>query len=154
MAIHHFDTFTTPTSNDAALRQAMGTFLTQRDMPSYIAAMDIVRSSSFLVAYNATRATANGQRSDCVSLQELGGGPAIVGYDDGLRFFPVFTEGRADEIPHDGILNYNIVLWMPFARILDIAQTYKLDGILINHFSDNFPIPAGVFDNVRTGVWE
>lgn len=126
-----------------------------QDMSNYGKAMICIQHCRFSVPYETASPM---PRLDLNQLKEgdtiqfnqgVVGRPAFLMHNSGKRVLPIFTDDLAVKAREQGLIDFDVIMSLHFSDIFTRAENYDIGAIILNPFTNNFPMPKPMFENIK-----
>lgn len=141
---------------EATLKSCFHAFAdNSEDMENYGKAIACIKECRFTVAYETESPLPdidleNAKVGDVIECKEdVVGKPVFLKHRSGNKVLPIFTGDLVLDARADGLIDFDILMDLHFSDIFERAKKYDIGAIVINPFTDNIPIPNGLFDKIE-----
>ncbi len=116
------------------------------DMVAYGKALSCIRECRFSVPF----LTEDTPQQVVGSTATVTGKPAFLRHASGQMVLPIFTGDNLVDAIREDLIEADAVMSLHFSEIFSRAENYDIRAIIVNPFTDNFPIPKEMFAKVKT----
>ena len=116
------------------------------DMVAYGKALSCIRECRFSVPF----LTDDAPEQTVGATTTITGKPAFLRHASGQMVLPIFTGDNLAAAIREDLVDSDAVMSLHFSEIFSRAENYDISAIVVNPFTDNFPIPKDMFARVKS----